>query len=112
MDELNTSLASYKWGIHYQTNIKLLISDEPQAVSHKSDPTETSSVHTAKPGRQKGRLIAHEYAVSNMKQVNVVTGRNSRWLSADLSQQSQFTSTQIRCYIVPYEILILHTCKN
>ena len=37
------------WGIHYQTNIKLLTSDDPQAVSHKSYPTETSSVHAPKP---------------------------------------------------------------
>lgn len=38
----------------------------------------------------------HEYAVSNMEQINAVTGRNSRWLSADVSEQSQFMSTQTR----------------
>ena len=50
------------WGIFYQTNIKLIISDDPQAVSHKSDPIETSSVHT--PNQ------AGQYVVSNMEQVS------------------------------------------
>ena len=46
------------WGIFYQTNIKLTISDDPQAISHKSDPIETSSVHTPNQAGQYVNLLA------------------------------------------------------
>ena len=45
MEQLVDDIPSI-WPGYILINIKLIISDDPQAVSHKSDPTETSSVHT------------------------------------------------------------------
>ena len=45
MEQLVDDIPSI-WPGYILINIKLIISDDPQAVSHKSDPTETSNVHT------------------------------------------------------------------